>query len=211
MLCVAIFATIAASARSQGAPPAAQDLARLLQAHYNTVRDFTADFSHAYRGGALRQSMNEQGQVKVKKPGKMYWTYTSPEKKEFVSDGVKIYSFIPADKVVYVSDVPSGDQVSTGLLFLTGRGDIARDFHPALPKVQPPDTWQIDLVPKTQQQDFTSLSLRVDPRTLSLKGLTTTDVQDGVSTFTFTNLRENAGLTDTQFIFKVPRGVEIRR
>jgi outer membrane lipoprotein carrier protein len=205
------FPAMAGVASQQAGPPAAQDLARRLQAHYDTVRDFTADFTHAYRGGALHQSMTEQGQVRVKKPGRMYWTYTSPEKKEFVSDGVKIYSYIPADKVVYVSDVPTGDQASTGLLFLTGRGDLLRDFHPAVPKTQPPDAWQLDLVPQTQQQDFTSLSLRVDPRSLVLKGLTTTDLQDGVSTFTFANLRENTGLTDNQFVFKVPRGVEIRR
>ena len=39
----------------------------------------------------------------VKKPGKMRWEYTAPEQKVFVSDGVKIYSYIPQDKQVIVS------------------------------------------------------------------------------------------------------------
>src|SRR5260221_14319360 len=85
------------------APPSATDLARQIQAHYGTVRDFTAGFTHSYRGGALHQTSTEQGQVRIKKPGRMNWTYTSPEKKEFVSDGAKIYSYVPADKIVYVS------------------------------------------------------------------------------------------------------------
>ena len=43
----------------------------------------------------------------------MHWTYTAPEKKEFVSDGVKIYSYIPQDRQVIVSSVPADDQATT--------------------------------------------------------------------------------------------------
>lgn len=186
-------------------------MARLLQAHYNTVRDFTAEFTHHYRGGVLRQSLTESGHVKIKKPGRMYWTYTTPEKKEFVSDGSKIYTYVPADKIVVISDLPTGNDASTALLFLTGQGDLVRDFRPALPKIQPNGLWQLDLVPRTTQADFTSLSLTVEPRTLSLRGLSSTDAQDGLSTFIFRNLRENQGLADNQFVFKIPRGVEIQR
>ena len=192
-------------------PPPAPEFARLLQAHYNTVRDFTADFTHQYRGGALRQSLTERGQVRIKKPGRMDWIYTAPEKKEFMSDGTKLFSYIPSDKVVVINDLPTGDQASTALLFLTGRGDLVRDFRPALPKTQPEGVWQLDLVPKTTQTDFMSLTLLVDPRTLALRGLTSTDAQEGVSTFTFTNLRENVGLSDNQFVFKIPRDAEVRR
>ena len=39
----------------------------------------------------------------------MRWVYTAPERKEFVSDGAKIYSYLPADKQVIVSPVPAGD------------------------------------------------------------------------------------------------------
>ena len=58
----------------------------------------------------------------------MRWIYTSPEKKEFVSDGQKVYSYIPADKQVIVTTLPPDDQATTPALFLAGKGDIARDF-----------------------------------------------------------------------------------
>jgi outer membrane lipoprotein carrier protein len=197
-------------AQSQPPPPAAE-LAQLLQAHYNTVRDFTADFVHQYRGGALRQSLTERGRVRIKKPGRMDWIYTSPEKKEFVSDGTKMYMFIEAERAVTIADLPTGDQASTALLFLTGKGDLTRDFRPAVPKTSPAGTWQLDLIPKTTQAEFTSLTLWVDPRTLTMRGLASVDAQEGTSTFTFTNLRENVGLSDNQFSFKAPPGVEIRK
>jgi outer membrane lipoprotein carrier protein len=215
----ALFLTLALAgsggalfAQSQTSPPPpAAELARQLQAHYDRVRDFTADFTHQYRGGVLHQSLSERGQVRIKKPGRMDWLYTSPEKKEFMSDGTKMYSYIPSEKVVLINDLPTGDQASTALLFLTGRGDLVRDFRPALPKTQPDGVWQLDLVPKTTQTDYSALTLMVDPRTLALRGLTSTDAQDGVSTFTFTNLRENVGLSDNQFTFRIPKGVDIKR
>jgi len=210
MLVLTLVAGSLAIITAQAQAPSAPDLAKQLQAHYNTVRDFTADFTHTYRGGALRQTLSERGTVRVKKPGRMYWTYTAPEKKEFVSDGTTVWSYLKADRVAYKSDLPPGDEASTAVLFLTGRGDLTRDFKTALPAAQPDGEWQLDLTPKTAQPDFVSLSLRVDRKSLALRGLTSVDQQGGTSAFTFANLRENVGLTDNQFAFKPPSGVEIR-
>jgi outer membrane lipoprotein-sorting protein len=43
----------------------------------------------------------------------MRWTYVKPEKKEFVSDGFKVYSYIPLDQQVTVSPVPSDSDATT--------------------------------------------------------------------------------------------------
>jgi outer membrane lipoprotein carrier protein len=203
--------TMPVFAAQASSPPPAAELASRLQAHYNKVRDFTADFTQHFRGAVLRQSITERGHVRIKKPGRMDWVYTSPEKKEIVSDGAMIYTYIAADKSVFVSEMPPDDQAPTALLFLTGRGDLVRDFRPALPATQPAGGWQLDLTPKTSQAEFTSLSLVVDPQTLVLRAVTSTDAQGGVSTFEFSNLRENTGLSDNQFTFKIPKGAEIRR
>ena len=61
----------------------------------------------------MRKKTVERGQMAIRKPGRMRWTYTSPEPKVFVSDGVKLYSYVPADKQVYVATVPTGDEAST--------------------------------------------------------------------------------------------------
>ena len=89
-LCAAV--SVAAAAQSQPAPGA---LARSLQQRYQGIKDFSADFVHSYRGGVLKTQSQERGTVNVKKPSRMRWNYTTPEKKEFVSDGLKIYSYIP--------------------------------------------------------------------------------------------------------------------
>ena len=66
----------------------------------------------------------------------MRWTYEKPEEKTFVSDGRKLYSYIPADRQVYVTTVPPEDEASTPALFLAGKGNLLRDFDVSL---APPD------------------------------------------------------------------------
>jgi outer membrane lipoprotein carrier protein len=196
----------------QGAESTPEEFARALQQKYDGVRDFSADFVHTYRGGVLRKELVERGRLQVKKPGKMRWEYTEPERKQFVSDGVKMYSYIPEDKQVIVSTVPPEDQATTPTMFLAGKGSLTRDFSSSFvetPARLPTGLRALKLVPKTSQRDYDWLILGVDPDTLALRGLVTTDAQGGTSSFLFTNLKENAGLTDTVFAFKIPRGVDV--
>lgn len=187
-------------------------LARSIQTKYASIRDFSADFTHSYEGGVLRKRVTERGQVLIKKPGKMRWQYTAPEDKLFVSDGVKVYSYIPADKQVIVASVPREDEATTPALFLAGKGDVTRDFVPSIadpPTGYPSGSRALKLVPKTPQRDYEWLMLVVDPSTFTFRGLVTVDAEGGKSSFSFTNLKENPGLADKDFAFKIPRGVDV--
>jgi outer membrane lipoprotein carrier protein len=209
----ALIALVAVLAQTPAAErPSADLVARAVQQHYDAVHDFSADFTQAYEGGVLRRKSSERGTVLVKKPGKMRWTYKTPEDKLFVSDGRKIYFYVPADKQVTVSTMPSVDKASTPILFLVGKGNLTADFAvsyaddtPSLPA----DSVALKLVPKTRTPDYDSLVLIVDRRTLVLRMLIAHDAQAGTSTFTFTNLKENVGLSDAQFTFSIPRGADV--
>ena len=204
VLLVVAPALVCAQAR-----PSADALARSLQQRYQGIRDFSADFTHSYRGGALRTETREQGSVSIKKPGRMRWVYTAPEKKEFVSDGTKLYSYIPQDKQVVVSNVPPQDQASSAALFLAGKGDLSRDFTASYVDSPVAGALALKLVPRKSEPDYDYLIVAVDPATLQIRALTTRDRQGGDSTLIFTNMKENRGLTDKEFAFRIPRGVDV--
>ena len=191
------------------ARPAASETARALQQKYDRVKDFTADFTHVYEGGVLKKKTSEHGTVEIKKPGMMRWDYTAPERKEFVSDGHKVYSYVPTDKQVIVSTMPSDDQATTAVLFLTGKGNLTRDFDVSYADGAAPDTWALRLDPRRKQRDYVWLILVVDRATMQIRALTAADQQGGRSTFTFTNYRENTGVPDKAFEFKIPRGTDV--
>ena len=211
---VALAAAAALSAQpvARAAQSTAPELATALQRKYDGIKDFSADFAHVYAGGVLRKQITERGHLLVKKPGKMRWDYAEPEPKQFVSDGVKMYSYIPQDKQVIVASVPPDDEAPTPTLFLAGKGNVTRDFTPSLvdaPAGMPAGSRALKLVPRARQRDYDWLVLVLDPASLAIRGLLTVDAQGGKSSFSFTNLKENVGLADKEFAFKIPRGVDV--
>ncbi|HUK34857.1 MAG TPA: outer membrane lipoprotein chaperone LolA [Vicinamibacterales bacterium] len=190
----------------------AADLAQALQRKYDTIHDFSADFVHTYQGGVLRKQITERGHVLIKKPGKMRWDYTTPEQKLFVSDGIRIYSYVPEDRQVVVSSVPKDDQAGAPILFLAGKGSITRDFTPSIGEVpagSPTGSEALKLVPKSAQADYDWLLLVVDRQSLALRALVTVDTEGGRSSIAFANLKENVNPADKQFAFNIPRGVDV--
>ena len=195
----------------QPARPSPSEIAAAVQRRYDTVRDFSASFEHTYQGGVLRKKSTERGTVKIKKPARMRWEYQHPEKKVFVSDGSQIYSHVPADNQVTVSPVPEADQATTAVLFLAGKGNLLRDFMIAYGPPGPAGTYSLKLTPKKAEREYDWLELVVDAGSHQIKSLSTADSQGGVSTFVFSNLKENVGLSDSTFAFKIPRGVDVVR
>jgi outer membrane lipoprotein carrier protein len=212
--CALAASVVSISILTSHAQTTASDLAAALQRKYDSVKDFSSDFVHAYEGGVLRKQITERGQLLIKKPGKMRWEYTAPERKLFVSDGVQLYAYVPQDKQVVISAIPTADEATTPTLFLAGKGNLTRDFTPSIvppPSGVPAGSVALKLVPKTRQRDYDWLTLIVDPGSLAIRGLVTVDAQGGTSRFSFTNLKENVGVADKDFAFTVPRGVDIVR
>ena len=190
-------------------PPSASNVAAQVQQKYDRVRDFSAEFTHEAESGALRRKLVERGTVLVKKPGKMRWTYTAPEQKVFVSDGSRMFMHTPADNQVIVSAVPSEDEATTAVLFLTGKGNLTRDFTVSFTGAAPAGTYALKLQPALQQRDYDWLQLVVDQATFQIRSLTAADKQGTRSTFTFSKMKENVGLSDKSFAFTIPRGADV--
>jgi outer membrane lipoprotein carrier protein len=210
LFALALLGALAASASTASQTDAAAVAAKV-QARYATIKDFEGDFVQTYEGGVLRTKTTESGTMSVKQPGLFRFVYTKPERKEFVSDGTSIYTHLVADKQVIVSPAPGPGESTTPALFLAGRADIARDFTPSaisLPSA-PAGLLTVKLEPRRPDPDYQWFALGVDPATFQIRHLVALDRQGGRSAFTFTNVKENRGLADNTFRFRVPRGVDV--
>lgn len=210
LIAAAVAGFVAAASAAQKAPATAQDLAQALQTKYAAVRDFSADFVHSYQGGVLRKTATEKGSLLVKKPGKMRWTYKTPEEKLFVSNGVKMYSYVPLDNQVIVTDVPQEDEATSSILFLAGKGNLTRDFSASYGEEleAPAGSSVLKLVPHKPDREYQSITIVLDAR-LRILMLVTLDAQGGRSAFAFSNFKENLGLSDKEFNFTIPRGADV--
>lgn len=195
--------------QAQGTDPVA--LAAKVQQRYNGIKDIQGDFVQTYEGGVLRTKTTERGTVAIKRPGRMRFSYDKPERKEFVSDGTRLYSYLIADKQVIVSAAPGADQGDIPAMFLAGQSDLARDYTPSFTTLPgaAPGLLTLKLVPKKHSSDYESIGIGVEPKTLQIQFITAVDTQGGRSSFSFTNLKENRGLADKDFEFRIPRGVDV--
>lgn len=186
-------------------------LATKVQQRYNGIKDFQGDFVQTYEGGVLRTKTTEQGTVAIKRPGRMRFTYTKPERKEFVSDGARLYTHLVADKQVIVSPAPDPANGDIPALFLAGQSDLGRDYVATFTPLPGAATGLVTLklVPRKPHPDYDSLGIGIDPKSLQIQFLTALDKQGGRSSFSFSNLKENRGLADKDFEFRIPRGVEV--
>ena len=120
-----------------------------------------------------------------------------------------MFMHTPSDNQVIVSPVPTEDQATTAVLFLTGKGNLTRDFNVSFADGAPAGTYALKLQPKLQERDYDWLQLVVDRATFQIRSLTAADKQGTRSTFTFSNFKENVGLPDKTFAFTIPRGADV--
>ena len=176
-----------------------------METRHRTLRDLTATFVQTYRSGALGREVKESGLLSLKNPGRMLWEYQQPEKKTFVSNGKSFYFYVPADKQVIVRD--QADLRGIPALLLSGRGDILSQFQVTALDA-PAGRRRLRLVPRKKDAEVEEVVLEVD-ETARIVGIQVLDGSGNRSHFAFAQVRENVGLKDQIFEFKVPRGVEV--
>ena len=204
----AISGAILAASGAQ-TPPNAVDLARSLQARYDKVQSFTAQFTQTYAGGGLSLKVApEKGEIRVKKPDRFRMETTEPIRKTTGSDGRTLYFYDHKARTATEEPLPKGTDAPTALMFIAGRGNLLRDFTPSLAPAQPEGFWHLDLAPKTASQEFKQLTLIVERNSLAMRGFSWTDHQNGTNTVRLEQLRENPSLQDRDFTFQIPAGVQ---
>jgi len=182
-----------------------------LQSKCNKISTLSADFAQVHTSRSQRER-RESGHLLLKKPGKMKWNYTTPEEKEFISDGKWLYEYVPAEKAVTRSLIKETGDLRAPFAFLLGQGNLRSEFRRIeFAKESPVKAGNkvLRMLPK-HLQDFDELLIEFDPNSFQLERLTIIEPDGERSDFTFSNLKENVQAPSVEFTFKTPPGVELR-
>lgn len=184
-------------------------LARAVDEHYNHLRSLQSDFTEIYRGeGAERV---ESGTLWLKKPRKMRWEYRSPREKLFISDGEEVWFYVPAEKQLRKTPLKSLDDIRSPLAFLLGKTKLEKELR-GLSKavdqtpVQPGDT-VLRGVPMANAGAVSEVLLEITPSDQIVR-IVLAETDGGSTEFRFAGWKENGELSDSQFRFTPPIGVE---
>ena len=184
-------------------------LAQAVDDHYNRLHSLQADFTEIFRGEGTERE--ESGTLWLKKPRKMRWEYRSPKAKLFISDGQSVWFYLPAEKQLRKTDLQKLDDVRSPIAFLLGKTKLEKELQglSKAPDQAPLDPANTVLrgVPQAMEGQLSEVLLEITP-SFQIARIVLVDPEGGATEFRFSGWRENLELTESQFRFTPPPGVE---
>src|SRR5437016_2684815 len=101
-------------------------IASAVDARYNSLQSFKADFVETYNGNGVTR--RESGTLSLKRPGKMRWDYRQPHQKLFLSDGKTAVFYVPGERQARKTAVKNLDDFRSPLRYLLGKTKLEKEF-----------------------------------------------------------------------------------
>ncbi|MGB4598836.1 MAG: outer membrane lipoprotein carrier protein LolA [Trichlorobacter sp.] len=212
----------------QAAQATLNEVVATLEAGYADLRDLQAGFSQTTTLAGFPKPQKGHGELALRRPAaaaaQFRFDYSAP-KQLIVSDGRQVWFYQPDQRQVLISSLDGMFKGGNGiaLAYLTGLGNVSKDFSAALART-PQDkqgNYLLELTPRRPSAVLTKLRLTIDgaavTRYLAGKALSDTFpilssvVIDGSGNQTridYSRVRVNKGLAAGRFIFKVPADVQ---
>ncbi|HEY3346025.1 MAG TPA: outer membrane lipoprotein chaperone LolA [Nitrospirota bacterium] len=189
-----------------------QEAAQRLQDSYDKTRDMKADFTQVSEVKAMNMTREGSGKLLIKKPGMLRYSYSKPEKQELIVRGDELVMYTPEVNQVITKRMERAVMDRTPSTFLAGLGRIADSFNPRFPKSGEKDAKgrvQLELVPKGDGMGVEMVLVTLDPDSFNIVGFTFTETSGNVNAISLFNIKINAGIKDSAFGFKIPKGATI--
>lgn len=194
------------SARAEGA------VLEKLKSTYQQSNSWNADFSQATYVEVLGREVKKNGEIYLKKPGKMKIDYKGERGKSYISNGQKLWIYTEGDTQVQVFKKISSVVSTEALAFLQGLGDLEKEFRiksaeKGTVKPQNSALSLLELFPKKKGSPLTKVILGVEPKTGMVEEAFLFNTSGNNTHYVFKNIRLNANLEDRFFEFDKPSGV----
>jgi outer membrane lipoprotein carrier protein len=177
-----------------------------IEQRYNRARTLSVDFTETYTV-AGRSHRPESGNLVLRKPGRMRWTYTEPAGKLFVSDGHNAYLYTAANNRVERSTLKASEDLHAPMAFLLGKLDLKKEFRAFETKPAGPGTY-IVAEARTDRLPYEKVQMLVGSD-YAIQQLTVHGRDGSVLGFTFKNEVVNPAVPDQAFRFTAPPGADI--
>jgi outer membrane lipoprotein carrier protein len=194
-------------ATAQPAGESVADVVAGVKATYLGVQSIRADFSQTVTNAAMGASMQQRGRIALERPRKMRIEVGNPVESMVVSDGKTLWVYSVASKSV--TETPEvGDGGEIGAL-LEDLGRIDSIFDVKLVEDKPPKATQTVTLSPRKAGQFKSLQISLLRQKFTLTDLRLVDQFDTITAMSFTNMKLNQDLPDSDFTFKAPAGVQV--
>ncbi|MEC7641263.1 MAG: outer membrane lipoprotein chaperone LolA [Nitrospinota bacterium] len=179
-----------------------------IQKRYDFVETFKAKFTQKAYVKIMGQSQESTGDVYIKKPGMMKWTYNNPEPQVLISNNKTLWLYLPEDRQVTKARIRDIYTNNTPALFLSGKGKLADSFE-VTEVTREPNKITVVLVPKEKEKGLERLVLFAENKNYQIIGSKVYDELGNQTEILFSQIEVNPEFSDDLFEFQVPAGVDL--
>ncbi len=222
MSSVLMLLALGASVTAQeGEPLDSAVVVGLVQSFYDQTTTLQAEFEQTRYTRLYDRYDRAKGKVVFKKPGMMRWDYAQPNGQVFVSNGKKLLIYQPPEegekRGQLIERALGDDQLPSAFSFLTGGGNLERDFEVRLlehDNEKFKGGYVLQLIPRRPTPNYEQLVFYV--RTLTKGGKRAGVVQRVLiidsagnrNRFDFSKINFNRDVPDKRFSYRPPKGTE---
>ncbi len=206
-----------------------KEVVATLEQGYRLLNDVQADFTQRTTIASVKREERGAGELFMKKaangPTMFRFDYSKPHQ-QIISNGKKVWYYLPDNRQVMVADVSSffegGNSVA--LNYLAGMGSVSKDFTTRFvgDGRDKKGDYVLELIPKKPTQAMAKLRLTISAHAVEqyhengearnpfpIKASVLFDRLGNTTTIEFSKVRVNRGMANSQFNFKIPQGVEV--
>lgn len=171
------------------------------------IKDFSADLLQEKKLSLLKEKVVSKGRVRFKMPDKIFIEFFHPEASQMVYDGKTFLLYFKEEKMAERYQVQGNPMVEKFLLF-------SRDpFQERLAQ------WRIledrasfltlEILPKVKDSFFVKTSMWISKKDWMMTGMELVEKNGDTTTFRYSNIKINTGLSDFDFQIQLPKDVKI--
>jgi len=181
-----------------------------LNAFVNNVSSMSSEFSQVVLDKKGSKLQDVEGLMLFKRPNKFRWDYLKPYQNQIISDGDRLYMYDQDLRQVSINSIAKVGG-STPLLIIAGK-NIEKYFTLKNIESQAGDEssqnikW-VEAIPREEGAGFSKVMLGLTENKLSVMKIV--DAFEHITTISFRNAKYNVSLSDNDFLFKLPNGVDV--
>jgi outer membrane lipoprotein carrier protein len=222
VLCSAVSPALAAEATLQ-------QVITTLEQGYASLKDLQAAFNQTTTLAGFPKPQKGHGELALRRPSQgtaqFRFDYDVP-KQSIISNGRQVWFYQPENRQVLVSSLEGmmkgGNSI--GMAYLTGLGNVSKDFSAAFskPARDKQGNYLLDLTPRKPTPVLAKMRLSIREEAVKsfltagqakvpfpVASSTVVDASGTETRIDYSRIRTNNGLSVTKFTFNVPQGVEI--
>jgi len=184
-----------------------EQLVDRVQALYERIQDFSAQFEQRYHYKLFDRTQVSSGRILFKKPARMRWDYEKPTKRSFLVTENQVLALDMAAMTLTKTSIDT-DKLSAAVTFLWGRGNLKEEFNISYAECKDCKEVRLELVPKKEEPRFQKLFLDINPKTAQVMQSIVVDPDGSENRIRFLNWKENQDLKLEAFRLSIPDGTQ---